>query len=213
MSFAFGQRRAPRQRRSTASAGLTALALVCTVRNPSATAGGELLLGQLLDELTDLGVAETTLRVVDLDADPADGSRPGVHDAIATTDLLFVAAPTWLGSTTSTAQQIIDRLGPELPEPADLAGKVAAAAVVGDRHGARQIIKDFAYGLTDLGFTVPSPGGIYWDGQTLVTDRDPTSVTDRDPVSIPAAIRVATHALARDAVRLARQNAAARGPV
>lgn len=202
MNFTTGPATSVRPRSSAASGKLTALALVFAVKHtaPRHTAdrgSGELLLAHLLGELGSLGVTDTALQTLDLDAEPVR-IESAVQDAVATADILLIAAPTWSTPHRTIARHILDYLCPALPEAGTRTGKVAAAAVIGDRHGARRIIKDFAYGLTDLGFTVPAPGGIYWDGEPDST--------------IPPPIRVATQALARDAAHLAKRNIPHRPP-
>lgn len=50
-----------------------------------------------------------------------------------------------------------------------LTGKVAVTGVVGNEDGAHKITADLYQALSDVGFSVPSQGGTYWNGEAMHT--------------------------------------------
>jgi hypothetical protein len=70
-----------------------------------------------------------------------------VRERVRAADILVVGTPTWMGHMSSIAQRVLERLDAELSETDAegrpiLAGKVVAAAVVGNEDGAHKITAD-----------------------------------------------------------------------
>ncbi|WP_232807032.1 hypothetical protein [Geodermatophilus chilensis] len=103
----------------------------------------------------------------------------------------------------SVAQRVLERLDGELSEIDDsgrplVAGKVAVTAVVGNEDGAHKITADLMQGLNDIGFTLPSQGGTYWNDHAM-------GGTDYlDLAETPEAVASTTATLAANAAHLAR---------
>lgn len=158
---------------------LSALALVCTLKPSPGASSSQLLAEQLLEGLGEYGVSGEAVRVVDFDvrpgvsADEGDGDQwPELRKKVLAADILIVATPTWMGHMSSVAQRVLERLDAELAVFDDagraiLAGKVAVAAVVGNEDGAHKIIADLFQALDDVGYTIPSQGGTYWNGAAM----------------------------------------------
>ena len=189
---------------------LRALALNCTLKPSPSESSGDLLAQQVLDALEPHGVEGEIVRVVDFDvkpgveADMGDGDEwPGIRDKVMAADILVFATPTWMGHMSSVAQRVLERLDAELSETDDegrpiLAGKVAVVAVVGNEDGAHAIIADAYQGLGDVGFSIPSQGGVYWNGEAMHT-------TDyKDLSETPEKVASTTRTLARHAAHLAK---------
>ena len=189
---------------------LHALALNCTLKPSPSESSGDLLAQQVLDALAPYGVEGEIVRVVDFDvkpgveADMGDGDEwPGIRDKVMAADILVFATPTWMGHMSSVAQRVLERLDAELSETDDegrpiLAGKVAVVAVVGNEDGAHAIIADAYQGLGDVGFSIPSQGGVYWNGEAMHT-------TDyKDLPETPEKVASTTRTLARHAAHLAK---------
>ena len=188
---------------------LRVLALGCTLKPSPAASSSDLIAGQLLDLFGRHGAVGELVRVVDHDvkpgveADMGDGDEwPALRRKIHDADILLVATPTWLGHLSSVAQRVLERLDAELSETDDhgrpaLFGKVAVAAVVGNEDGAHKIIADLFQALNDTGFTIPAPGGTYWNGEAMrggdYNDLDET----------PEAVASTNATLVRNAVHLA----------
>ena len=189
---------------------LRALALNCSLKPSPAASSSELLAQQVLDALAPFDVEGEIVRVVDFDvkpgveADMGDGDEwPGIRDKVLSSDILVFATPTWMGHMSSVAQRVLERLDAHLSETDDegrpvLAGKVAVVAVVGNEDGAHAIIADAYQGLGDVGFSIPSQGGVYWNGEAM-------HKTDyKDLPETPDEVASTTQTLARHAAHLAK---------
>ncbi|MFF2051008.1 flavodoxin family protein [Leifsonia sp. NPDC058194] len=181
---------------------LSALALVCTLKPSPGESSSQLLATQLLDELATHDVTGTAVRLADYDIKPGvgldegDGDQwPQIRKQVIASDILVIVTPTWMGHLSSIAQRVLERLDAELSETDDsgrplVEGKVAIAAVVGNEDGAHAIIADLFQGLNDVGFTVPSQGATYWNGEAMQTvdykDLDETPETTAGTTAIAA---------------------------
>ena len=187
-----------------------AIALTCTLKPSPAESSTEVLTGVVLDALASQGVGSSQVRVVDLDvrpgveADMGDGDQwPRVREQILVSDILVFATPTWVGHLSSVAQRVIERLDAEISQTDDegraiLAGKVAVVVVTGNEDGAHAIIADVFQALNDVGFTIPSQGGVYWNGEAM-------HATDfKDLEETPAKVAMTAKTLAVNAAHLAR---------
>ena len=189
---------------------LRAIALNCTLKPSPAASSSELLARQVLDALEAYEVEGEIVRVVDFDvkpgveADMGDGDQwPGIRDKVLAADILVLATPTWMGHMSSVAQRVLERLDAHLSETdADgrpvLAGKVAVVAVVGNEDGAHAIIADAYQGLGDVGFSIPSQGGVYWNGEAM------GSTDYIELPETPEKVATTTATLARHAAHLAK---------
>lgn len=191
------------------SNGLTALALVTTLKPSPEESSAELLGGQLLDELAALGVTTSKVRVVDYDvrpgvlADMGDGDQwPTIRQQVLDADILVLATPTWMGHMTSVAQRVLERLDAELSEKDEkgrptMFDKVAVAAIVGNEDGAHQITAELFQALNDIGFSIPTQGVTYWNGEAM------GSVDYKDLEETPEKVVSTTKSVALFAVHLA----------
>ncbi|MCR2791911.1 NAD(P)H-dependent oxidoreductase [Microbacterium sp. zg.Y625] len=188
---------------------LRALVLNCTLKPSPSESSTDLLAQQVLDALAPYDVTGETIRVVDHDvkpgveADMGDGDAwPLIRGRVLASDILVFATPTWVGHMSSVAQRVMERLDAEISETDDegrpiLAGKVAVVAVVGNEDGAHAVIADAFQGLNDVGFTIPSQGSVYWNGEAMQT-------TDyKDLEETPEAVATTTETVARHAAHLA----------
>jgi len=186
-----------------------ALALNCTLKPSPAASSTELLADQVLAEMAERGVETEQLRVVDFDvrpgveADMGEGDQwPQIRAKILDADILVVATPTWMGHLSSVAARVLERLDAELSETDEagnpvVQGKVAVAVVVGNEDGAHKITADLYQALNDVGFSIPSQGGTYWNGEAMHT------VDYQDLDETPEEVGSATAGAARNAVHLA----------
>jgi len=188
---------------------LRALGLNCTLKPSPAPSSTGHLLGQVMAALAGHGVTGETLRLVDADirpgvsTDEGDGDEwPQVRERIMAADILVLATPTWVGHMSSVAARALERLDAELSETDDegrpsLSGKVAATVVVGNEDGAHKITADLYQALVDLGFSVASQGGVYWNGEAMHT----VDYIDLDET--PEAVASTTATLAANTAHLA----------
>jgi multimeric flavodoxin WrbA len=186
-----------------------ALALNCTLKPSPAASSTELLADQVLAEMAKRGAETEQIRVVDLDVKPgveadmgAGDQWPQIRAKILDADILVVASPTWMGHMSSVAARVLERLDAELSETDEagnpvVQGKVAVAVVLGNEDGAHKITADLYQALNDVGFSIPSQGGTYWNGEAMHT----TDYKDLDET--PEQVSSATAGAARNAVHLA----------
>ena len=189
---------------------LRALALVCSLKASPAPSSSDLIARQLLEEMEKHGVTGAVVRVVDHDVlpgvevDMGEGDAwPAIREQLMAADILIVSTPTWVGHMSSVAQRVLERLDGELSETDDsgrplVAGKVAVTAVVGNEDGAHKITADLMQALDDVGFTIPSQGGTYWN-DVAMGSRD---YLDLDQT--PEAVASTNKTLAENAAHLAR---------
>ncbi|WP_067820654.1 flavodoxin family protein [Nocardia inohanensis] len=188
----------------------TALALVCTLKPTPAESSSDLIARQVLDQLAEHDIKGELVRVADLDirpgvsADEGDGDQwPTLRSRVLAADILLIATPTWVGHMSSIAQRVLERLDADLHETDSkgrpvMAGKIGLAAAVGNEDGAHKIVADLFQGLNDIGFTIPSQGCTYWNGEAM------GSIDFRDLDQVPSAVAEATATMARNAAHLAR---------
>jgi multimeric flavodoxin WrbA len=195
---------------SPTPAPLTAVALVCTLKPAPATSSSELMASQLLAELAKHDVSGTSLRVVDFDVRPgvetdmgAGDEWPAIRSRVLGADILVIVTPTWMGHPSSVANRVLERLDAELSETdengrPDVAGKVAIVGVVGNEDGAHQIVAELFQALNDVGFSIPSQGSTYWNGEAMA------KVDYQDLTKTPKSVAAATKMAALNAAHLAR---------
>jgi multimeric flavodoxin WrbA len=189
--------------------GLTALALVTSLKPSPAPSSSDKLAREVLAELERHGVSGDVVRVVDHDVRPGvetdmgDGDAwPAIRDRVLAADILVLSTPTWVGHASSVAHRVLERLDAELSETDEsgrptLFGKVAVVAVVGNEDGAHAIFADVAQALNDVGVTIPAQGNTYWNGEAM------GSTDYNDLPSTPESTAAATATAARNAAHLA----------
>lgn len=158
---------------------LTALMINCTLKPSPAESSSDLLGRQILSALAGHGVGIDSIRAVDHDirpgvqADMGDGDEwPKLRDRVLGADIIVFMTPTWLGQHSSVAQRVLERLDAELSETDEegrptLFDKVALAGVVGNEDGAHHITGILYQSLSDVGFTIPAQGVVYWNGEAM----------------------------------------------
>ncbi len=193
----------------TSGDSLRALALVCSLKPSPAPSSSALIAEQLCENLRDAGVKTESLRMVDyaiapgVEADMGGGDEwPKIRQRILDCDIVVLATPVWVGHPSSIAQRVLERLDAELSNTDDegrpvMVGKVAAVAVVGNEDSAHKVVADMFQGLNDIGFSIPSQGCTYWNGEAM------QSKDYNDLDEVPEAIAKTTAAAARNAAHLA----------
>jgi multimeric flavodoxin WrbA len=189
---------------------LSAIALNCTLSTSPAESSTQLMIDQVLAALKEHDVVGETIRVVDHDVRPGvekdmggGDAWPALRDRLLAADILLLATPTWVGHASSVAQRVLERLDAEISETDEdgrpsMSTKVAVAAVVGNEDGAHKIVADLFQALNDVGFTIPSQGSVYWNGEAM------SGVDYKDLDSTPEAVASTTSTLAANAAHLAR---------
>lgn len=189
---------------------LTALVLNCTLKPSPAESSTDQLAGLVVAQLSTHGVSGDSVRVVDHDLKPgverdmgAGDEWPALLERVLAADVLVFATPTWLGQPSSVAQRVLERLDAELAQIDDagrpsLFDRIAVPVVVGNEDGAHHIVGILAQALSDVGFTIPAQGGVYWNGEAM-------SGTDFKELSqVPDPVDSTVKTAASNAAHLAR---------
>jgi multimeric flavodoxin WrbA len=189
---------------------MRALAVNCTLKRSPAESSCELLLSELLKKMGEHGVSGEIVRLIDQDikagvtSDEGEGDDwPALRRRILDADIFILGTPIWLGHPSSLCQRVLERLDAFLGEQ-DESGRmvsydrVACVAVVGNEDGAHHVFAELAQGLSDVGFTIPAEGSVYWVGEAM------QAVDFKDKSPTPEGTATATATLARNAAHLAR---------
>jgi multimeric flavodoxin WrbA len=193
---------------------LHALAFNCTLKRSPEPTSSQLMLEQLASELRRHDVETEIVRGVDFDirpgvrADEGDGDQwPELRAKLLRADIVVMGTPIWLGAPSSVCKRIVERLDAMLGEGDDRArlptfGKVAVVAVVGNEDGAHHVAAECYQWLSDVGFSIPPSGAVYWVGEAM------GSVDYKDLDATPAKVTATLRSLAANAAHLARVLAA-----
>jgi multimeric flavodoxin WrbA len=189
---------------------LRALALNCTLKPSPEASSTDRMIGVVADALAAHDITTETIRVVDHDVRPGvesdEGSGdewPAIRQQIVDADILVLATPIWLGTPSSVAKQVVERLDAFLGETDDRGrmpaySKVAVAAVVGNEDGAHRSAADLYQWLGDVGFTIPANAVVYWVGEAM------GSTDFGDLEEVPDKTRSTAEQTASNAAHLAR---------
>ncbi|MEO8849249.1 MAG: NAD(P)H-dependent oxidoreductase [Casimicrobiaceae bacterium] len=181
---------------SSATTGLRAFGMNCTLKRGPETSSTQKLLDQLLRALRKHGVESTNVRTVDHDIKPGVKADEGAGDAwpalrkqVLDADILVLATPIWMGQPSSVVKRVLERMDAFLGEIDKQGryptfGRVAMVAVVGNEDGAHHVTAELYQALADVGFTIPAGSSAYWVGEAMSDvnygdlDRTPKAVAD-----------------------------------
>jgi multimeric flavodoxin WrbA len=154
---------------------MRAVVLNCTLKRSPATSNTEALVAVVVDALEHHGVDVHELRLVDkhvppgVETDLGPGDEwPAIHDIVASSEILVIATPTWLGQPSSVAKRALERMDAMISETnADGSyvayNKVGGVVVTGNEDGAHHVIAEVCQALIDIGFTIPGQAWTYWN--------------------------------------------------
>jgi multimeric flavodoxin WrbA len=152
-----------------------ALVLNCTLKPSPAESNTEALARVVIKALEGQGVTTELVRVADYDvrpgvsSDEGDGDQwPRLRAKVLESEILVMASPTWLGSMSSVAKRVLERMDAMLSETDDQGrpvayNRVAGVVVTGNEDGAHHVINEIAGALGDIGFTIPGQAWTYWN--------------------------------------------------
>jgi multimeric flavodoxin WrbA len=151
------------------------LVLNCTLKPSPQASNTEALANEVIIELAKLGAKVKMIRVVDHNVITGSKSDMGEGDAwpailkeLLASDILIMATPTWMGTLSSVAMRVMERIN-GLYSAKDKQGqpvtynKVAGFVVTGEEDGARHVVAEIAHGLMDVGFTIAPQSYTYWN--------------------------------------------------
>lgn len=189
---------------------LKAVAFNCTLKPSRKASSTELLLRQIMEEMTVLGVKSELVRVVDHNVKPGVTSDEGRGDAwprlrkkLLDSQIFILGTPIWLGQPSSVCKRVLERMDAFLDETDDEGrmisyGRVACVAVVGNEDGAHHVTAELYQALADVGFTIPANGVSYWVGKAM------GEVDYKDLEATPKVVKTATAMLVSNTVHLAK---------
>lgn len=154
---------------------MKALVLNCTLKPSPIPSNTEALAAEVIMELERLGVTVKLIRVADHNvvtgtkSDMGEGDGwPAILNELLESDILIMATPTWMGTLSSIAMRVMERMN-GLYSARDHNGqpvtynKVAGFVVTGEEDGARHVVAELAHGLMDVGFTIAPQSYTYWN--------------------------------------------------
>jgi multimeric flavodoxin WrbA len=152
-----------------------ALVLNCTLKPSPAESNTEALARVVIKALEGQGVTTELVRVADYDvrpgvsSDEGDGDQwPRLRAKVLESEILVMASPTWLGTMSSVAKRVLERMDAMISETDDQGrpvayNQVAGVIVTGNEDGAHHVINEIAGALGDIGFTIPGQAWTYWN--------------------------------------------------
>jgi multimeric flavodoxin WrbA len=152
---------------------MRALILNCTLKKSPAESNTQKLADVVGAELGKHGVAVESVRVADLRVEPGVETDMGddwtaVHEKLLASEILVIASPTWLGSLSSVAKRVLERMDAMLSETDDeerpvAYNRVAGVVVTGNEDGAHHVINEVSGALNEIGYTIPGQAWTYWN--------------------------------------------------
>jgi multimeric flavodoxin WrbA len=152
-----------------------ALVLNCTLKPSPAESNTEALARVVIKALEGQGVTTELVRVADYDvrpgvtSDEGDGDQwPQLRAKVLESEILVMASPTWLGTMSSVAKRVLERMDAMISETDGQGRPVAynhvpGVIVTGNEDGAHHVINEIAGALGDIGFTIPGQAWTYWN--------------------------------------------------
>jgi len=155
---------------------MKALVLNCTLKPSPQESNTEALASIVIKEMESLGVKTTLIRIADCNvmtgiksASQGDGDGwPAILEELLASDILIMASPTWVGTLSSIAMKVLERINGlysavnEHGQPVTF-NKVAGFVVTGEEDGARHVVTEMASALMDVGFTIAPQSYTYWN--------------------------------------------------
>lgn len=147
----------------------------CTLKKSPRASNTEALANEVIKELKALGAHVDMIRVADHNVltgaitDLGEGDEwPAIQKQLLEADILIMASPTWMGTLSSMAMRVLERMNGLYPVKDEQGrpvtyNKVAGFIVTGAEDGARHVVAEIAAALMDLGFTIAPQSYTYWN--------------------------------------------------
>jgi multimeric flavodoxin WrbA len=154
---------------------MKALVLNCTLKPSPQASNTEALAQEVIRELEKHGAKVKMIRIADHNvitgtkSDMGEGDAwPAILEALLDSDILILATPTWMGTLSSMAMKVMERINGLYPTKDGYGrpityNKVAGFVVTGEEDGARHVVAELAHGLMDVGFTIAPQSYTYWN--------------------------------------------------
>ncbi|QXV66067.1 flavodoxin family protein [Mucilaginibacter sp. 21P] len=154
---------------------MKALVLNCTLKRSPEVSNTEALANEVVAEMQRLGVSTKIIRVADHNiavgtkSDMGEGDGwPVILKELLDSEILIFATPTWVGTMSSMALKVLERMNGLYPAKDEQGrpvtfNKVAGFVVTGEEDGARHVVTEIAGALMDVGFTIAPQSYTYWN--------------------------------------------------
>jgi multimeric flavodoxin WrbA len=155
---------------------MRATVLNCSLKPSDETSNTQLLADIVIDAMrSQHDVESRVFRLADMDIRPGVESDMGNGDEwpviraeLASSEILIVATPTWVGHPSSLAQRAIERMDAMISETDDEGrpiayNRVAGVVVTGNEDGAHHVISEVLGALGDIGYASPPQAWTYWN--------------------------------------------------
>lgn len=159
---------------------MKAIFLNCSLKKSPAESSTEALSKFFAKELEVYSCSSEIIRIADFNVLPGVSSDEGEGDdwpmikqKILSCEILIMASPTWIGTLSSFAMRVIERMDGLLSETDEFGrpvvyNHVAGFACVGNEDGAKHTIGEMEAALIDIGFTVPGhPWAFFNNGSKM----------------------------------------------
>jgi multimeric flavodoxin WrbA len=95
---------------------------------------------------------------------------PKIQKKIMESDILVIGTPIWLGTKSSIATQVIERMYAHSGDQNEKGqylyyGKVGGCVITGNEDGAKHCAMDILYALQHVGYTIPPQADCDWVGE------------------------------------------------
>ena len=153
---------------------MRALIINCTLKPAPQPSNTEALARVVAEAMESHGVTVDWVRAVDHDIKPGVESDvgpgdawPAIREKVLNSEILIIATPTWVGTPSSVAKRVIERMDAMISETDDdgrpvAYNRVAGVVNTGNEDGAHHVIAEVSSALTDIGFTIPGQAWTYW---------------------------------------------------
>jgi multimeric flavodoxin WrbA len=99
-----------------------------------------------------------------------DDDWPEIQKKIMDADILVIGTPIWLGSISSVATQVIERMYAYSGEYNDKGqylyyGKVGGCLITGNEDGIKHCARDILFCMQHIGYTIPPQADAGWVGE------------------------------------------------
>jgi multimeric flavodoxin WrbA len=166
--------------KSSDYSNLKALFINCSLKKDNADSHTLKLMNRASGIMKEQGVSVETLHALNHDipfgmekdmsgADTKD-DWPAIQQKILDADILVIGTPIWLGSKSSVASLVIERMYAYSGDRNDKGqyvyyGRTAGCVITGNEDGAKACAKDILYAMTHIGYTIPPQVDTAWLGE------------------------------------------------
>jgi len=159
---------------------LKALFINCSLKKNSTESHTQKLMNRASGIMKQQGVSVEVIHALehtipfgmekDLRDSGVEDSWPEIQQKILDADILVLGTPIWLGSKSSVASLVVERMYAYSGDRNDKGqylyyGRTAGCIITGNEDGAKACAKDILYAMSHIGYTVPPQADAAWLGE------------------------------------------------